>query len=139
MSSDVFLYSSMSFLRVVSLRNQMPLHLSDASKYRWPDFLGALHLFGQDAKFITPFSCRGRGYCAVSMYAKRLTCPMWMRIASRIASKLSCAEEESEGRFLLCDTRTTTTEPRHLVHTACISFGYYSRRRKIFAWVLPFH
>ena len=24
---------------------------------------------------------------------------MWMRIASRIASKLSCAEEESEGKF----------------------------------------
>ena len=36
-----------------------------------------------------------------------VTWPMWMRIASRIASKLSCAEEESEGRFLLRDTRTT--------------------------------
>ena len=41
------------------------------------------------------------------LHCSARTWPMWMRIASRIASKLSCAEEESEGRFLVCDTRTT--------------------------------
>ena len=44
MSSDVFLFPNVSFLRVVFLRNHIHVYLTDASEYRWPNFLSALSL-----------------------------------------------------------------------------------------------
>ena len=84
----------------------MSVYLSNAGAYHWPGFLNALLLFGKDVQFHTasPVEADTNMQCACM---QSVTWPMWMRIASRIASKLSCAEEESEERFLLRETRTT--------------------------------